>query len=198
MNRALTFCLGYFLLLLTTSCRTVAPDVTDLNSWDALHGGEWKVENHEALLGTNGKNWSTNPETSGSWLSTREQYKDFILELDFAIKGNSGIFFRSAREKNPAFTGYEVQILDDHGRAPAKFTTGSIYDLVAPSKNMSKPGGQWNSMRIEARGTHIQVTLNGEKVIDTHLSRASRGYIGIQNHDDQSEIRIKNFKVTPL
>ncbi len=91
----------------------------DLAGWVMMYGGEWTVEDG-FLVGRNGKDWSTNPEKSGSWLRTERQYSDFILELDYAIndRGNSGIFIRSALEENPAFTGHEMQIIADYGRPP--------------------------------------------------------------------------------
>src|SRR5687768_12722623 len=75
----------------------------DLKGWVPMHGGEWVIEDG-VLIGKNGTNWTTNPEKSGSWLRTAREYADFVLELDFAInqRGNAGIFFRSAIEKNPA------------------------------------------------------------------------------------------------
>ena len=170
----------------------------DLSGWVALHGGEWKVEDG-VLVGRNGLDWTTNPEKSGSWLRTEKEYSDFILELEYAInaKGNSGIFLRSGLEKNPAFTGHEMQILDDHGRASAKFTSGSLYDVVAPSKNMSKPAGEWNQVRIECRGRRIQVTMNGEAIVDYQTDRLTRGYLGLQNHDTNAVVRFRNLRLTP-
>ena len=170
----------------------------DLSGWVALHGGEWKVEDG-VLVGRNGLDWTTNPEKSGSWLRTEKEYSDFILELEYAInaKGNSGIFLRSGLEKNPAFTGHEMQILDDHGRAPAKFTSGSLYDVVSPSKNMSRPAGEWNQVRIECRGRRIQVAMNGEAIIDYQTDRLTRGYLGLQNHDTNAVVKFRNLRLTP-
>ncbi len=169
----------------------------DLSGWVALHGGEWKVEDG-VLVGRNGVNWTTNPEQSGSWLRTEKEYSDFILELDYAInsRGNSGIFLRSALEKNPAFTGHEMQILDDHGREPKKFTSGSLYDVVAPAKNMSKPAGEWNHVRIECRGRRIQVAMNGEAIVDYQTDRLTRGYLGLQNHDTNAVVKFRNLRLT--
>ena len=169
----------------------------DLTGWVAMHGGQWSVEDG-AIIGRNGTNWTTNPAKSGSWLRTEKEYSDFILELEYAInkRGNSGIFIRSGLEKNPAFTGHEMQILDDHGRAPAKFTSGSLYDVVAPSKNMSKPTGEWNQVRIECRGRRIQVTMNGEAIVDYQTDRLTRGYIGLQNHDTNAVVRFRNIRLT--
>jgi L-ribulose-5-phosphate 3-epimerase len=91
----------------------------DLSGWKKIEGGEWAVEDG-VLFGHHGIHWSTNPEKTGSWLSTRKQYRDFRLELQFMVNtgGNSGVFFRSSHERNPAFTGYEMQIHDSPGRPP--------------------------------------------------------------------------------
>jgi hypothetical protein len=169
----------------------------DLTGWVAMHGGEWKVE-EGVIVGRNGTNWSTNPEKSGSWLRTEKEYSDFTLDLEYAInaRGNSGVFIRSALEKNPAFTGHEVQILDDHGREPKKTTTGSLYDVIAPTKNMSKPTGEWNSLRVTTKGRRIQVTMNGEPIVDYETDRLTRGYIGLQNHDTNAVVKFRNIRIT--
>lgn len=171
----------------------------NLDGWTKIEGGDWAVENG-ILVGRNGRNWSTNPETTGSWLSTDQQYGDFRLELQFMIheRGNSGVFFRSAREKNPAFTGYEFQIYGAPGRPASKGGPGSIYDVVAPTKNVIRPDGQWNTVTIVARGPRIEIEMNGERIIDTELNRSRRGYIGLQNHDDRTTVRFRNLRVEEL
>jgi len=169
----------------------------DLTGWVVMHGGGWSVEGGE-IVGRNGTNWTTNPEKSGSWLRTEKEYANFTLELEYAInrRGNSGVFIRSALEKNPAFTGHEMQIIDDHGRAPAKHTAGSLYDVIAPTKNMSKPTGEWNAVRIDCDGPRIQVTMNGEKIVDYETTRLTRGYIGLQNHDTNAVVKFRNVRIT--
>ena len=169
----------------------------DLAGWVVMYGGEWKVEDG-VLVGRNGKDWSTNPAKSGSWLRTEKQYGDFILELDYAINdgGNSGIFIRSALEKNPAFTGHELQILADYGRQPTKGSAGSLYDVIAATKNMSKPAGEWNHVRIVTHGRRIEVWWNGEKTIDYETDRLTQGYLGLQNHDSKSAVKFRNIRIT--
>jgi hypothetical protein len=171
----------------------------DLSGWVPMHGGEWKVEDG-AIIGRNGTNWSTNPEKSGSWLRTEKEYTDFVLELEYAIneKGNSGVFIRSGLEKNPAFTGHEMQILDDHGREPKKSSTGALYDVVAATKNMSKPAGEWNQVRITCQGRRIQINLNGEDIIDYQTDRLVRGYLGLQNHDHHAVVKFRQIRMTEL
>ena len=171
----------------------------DLSGWVAMHGGEWKIEDG-AIVGRNGTNWSTNPEKSGSWLRTEKEYSDFVLELEYAInaKGNAGVFIRSGLEKNPAFTGHEMQIVDDHGREPRKSSTGALYDVVAATKNMSKPANEWNKVRITCKGKRIQINLNGEDIIDYQTDRLTRGYLGLQNHDTQAVIKFRNIRITEM
>lgn len=169
----------------------------DIKGWVKMHGGEWVIEDG-VLIGKNGTNWSTNPEKSGSWLRTAKEYGDFVLELEYAINqgGNSGVFFRSATEKNPAFTGYEMQIVADQGRKPTKGSSGGLYDVVAATENMSKPAGEWNTVKIAAKGQHIQVWVNGTKTVDTQGERATKGYLGLQNHDAKSMVKFRNIRVT--
>lgn len=201
----LNLLIGSFLLVLA-ACATLQNgnkteilfDGRDIKKWVVMHAGEWTIEDG-VLVGRNGTNWSTNPERSGSWLRTAKQYTNFILELDYAInpRGNSGVFFRSDTAKNPAFTGYELQINDDHGRNPSKGSSGALYDVVAAKKNMSKPAGEWNTVRIEARGPHIQAWVNGEQIIDHQGTRRESGYIGLQNHDNRSVVKFRNIRVKP-
>ena len=138
----------------------------NLEGWVIMHGGEWTVADG-ILTGRNGVGWTTNPETSGSWLRTAREYGDFVLDLDYTInaKGNSGVFIRAALDKNPAFTGNEMQILDDSQMTePKTWSTGALYDVVAANRVMSKPAGEWNTVRIEARGPRVRIWLNGAEI----------------------------------
>ena len=109
----------------------------DLSGWVPVAGGEWTVEDG-VLVGKNGQDWSTDPEKTGSWLRTERAYGDFRLELQYSINagGNSGVFFRSGLEKNPAFTGYEMQIVDFFGADPRN-------KARPPSTTPSRPRRIW-------------------------------------------------------
>ena len=170
-----------------------------LEGWTAIEGGEWTVENG-VLIGRNGQKWSTDPEKTGSWLRTNAEYGDFRLELQYAINegGNSGVFFRSGLEKNPAFTGYEMQIVDFHGQEPTKYGAAALYDVVPPEKNLVRPAGEWNTVTLTAKGARATIEMNGEKVLDTEIARSPRGYIGLQNHDAKSEVRYRNIRIETL
>jgi hypothetical protein len=168
----------------------------DLTGWHVMGTPAWKVE--DGVLVCTG-------EGSG-WLRSDKQYENFVLRLEFRISkgGNSGIFIRSALEGNPAFTGMEVQILDDHGRQPTPHTTGAIYDAVAPKKNMSKPAGEWNFVEIICSGPWVVVAMNGEEIVRVNMDehpklkdRLRKGYIGLQNHGSRVEFRNIRIKELP-
>jgi hypothetical protein len=170
----------------------------DLSGWVVMYEGDWKVEDG-VLVGRKGVKWTTNPKKSGSWLRTEKEYSNFVFEFEYSInqKGNSGVFLRSGLKENPAFTGHEMQILDDHGRAkPEVWSTGALYDVVAAKKNMSKPAGEWNKVKIETAGPQIKIWFNGEQIVDYKSDRNTKGYLGLQNHDEHAVVKYRNLRVT--
>jgi hypothetical protein len=81
--------------------------------------------------------------------------------------------YRVSQEKDPAYyTGPEYQIIDNvkngDGASPDT-SAASVYALHAPSKDMTKPAGEWNESRIVVAGNHVEHYLNGEKVVDYEL-----------------------------
>ena len=91
-----------------------------------------------------------------------------------------------------------MQIVADYGRPPTRGSAGSLYDVVAPKKNMSRPADEWNHVRIVTQGRRIQITWNGERTIDYETDRLTKGYIGLQNHDAKSVVRFRNIRITEL
>ena len=179
---------------------------TGLVGWQQIGGQEraWNFEN--GVLSVEGER--------GGWLATHRQYDDFALQVEFRVPpgGNSGIFIRAPLEGDPAYTGLEIQILDDYAEQGSRLEpfqyTGSIYGIQAPSERVSKKAGEWQRMVIIARGVHIQVGLNGRKIVDTDLSYyvhladthpgllRKGGYIGLQSHGSRVEFR--NIKLREL
>ena len=107
------------------------------------------------------------------------------------------MFLRSGLEENPAFTGHEMQILDDRDRVkePKVWSTGALYDVVAAKKNMSKPAGEWNVVRIETDGPRIRIWMNGEQIVDHKSDRRTKGYLGLQNHDERAVVKYRNLVI---
>ncbi len=178
----------------------------DLTGWKVQPGGKmqvWGAEN--GLLYVNG--------SGGAWLMTEKEYGDYELHVEWKvpIKGNSGVGLRAPMTGDPAYQGMEIQILDDANYKNLRPTqyTGSIYDVVAPSKNATKPAGEWNKYVITAKGPKITIELNGTKVIDANLDDykaehgkkhpgllRDKGHIGLQSHDGRVEF--KNIYIKPL
>lgn len=171
----------------------------DLTGWEVINGGDWTVENGE-LVGRNGKDWTTDPSKSGSWLCFSKAYYDFELKLQYSINegGNSGIFFHSGKSENPSYNGYEMQITSSVGAAPTKQGVCSLYDLEAPLMNPVKKSGEWNDVTITAKGEQITIYVNGQKTIDVKNNRRSYGFIGLQNHDSKSVVKFRNITIEEL
>jgi len=200
-------------------------------AWSAGRGGVSELERREGFAPLfNGKDlsgWVVPDDTwavkdgvivcsgkPGGWLRSARQYANFILRGEYKIspKGNSGVFVRAPIVGRASRIGMEMQILDDYGKAPNKNSTGSIYDVIAPAKNMSKPAGEWNSFEITCNGRWVRFVLNGEKVVHVNLDdpainarlpethklykRLRRGYIGLQNHS--SHVEFRNLRIKEL
>ncbi len=88
---------------------------------------------------------------------------DFELRFEWKVsKGcNSGVYYRPGQ--------VEYQVLDNidspYGENPRQ-AAASLFFCMAPSKDATRPVGEWNEGRVVAKGTVIQHWLNGEKVID--------------------------------
>jgi hypothetical protein len=179
----------------------------DLTGWRVNEGGkmdDWGAE--DGILFTKG--------SGGGWLMTEKEYANFEIRLEYKVpeNGNSGVGLRSPLKGDPAYVGMEIQILDDGGSdyknlRPAQYT-GSIYDVVPPSKRVTRPAGEWNQMHITAQGRHVTIEVNGTTVVDANLddykNRADKhpgllrekGHLGLQSHTDRVEFR--NLYVKPL
>ncbi len=137
-------------------------DGTSLDHWTLRQEGGWKVE--DGLL-------RPKDIRKDNYIWTRNTYGDFTLDLEFKMSKdcNSGVFFRTNPD-NPVQAGFEIQIFDSHGRAEVgTHDCGALYDALAPKVNAAKPAGEWNSMRITAKGPRVTVELNGKVVVEANL-----------------------------
>ena len=69
--------------------------------------------------------------------------------------------------------GFEFQLLDNAQNPDARVGTthqaGALYDMISPSKDATKPVGEFNHSRLVVKGDHVEHWLNGEKVVDGSL-----------------------------
>ena len=170
---------------------------TDKSGWHLRHADgadSWSVQDG-ALVNT------PPPGEHGTDLISDLVFWNCELELDFmvpAMSENSGVYLRGR---------YEIQILGDYGRAPAKGGCGSIYNLCTASKNMSKKPGEWNHLRAVLVDDRVDVWMNGEQVIDgcrltgptgSELDRNEQLLGPIFLQGDHGRVAYKNIRVRPL
>lgn len=159
-------------------------------------------------------------EGSGGDLLTVEEFGDFELRLEWKLNkgGNSGIFFHVMDDGDePWWSGPEMQVLDNAGHkdgANPLTSAGSNYAVHAPVRDVTRPIGEWNAVRLIVRGSHVEHWLNEVKLLEYELwspdwearvkaskfgkipmyGRAERGRIGLQDHGDPvwyRNVRIK-------
>lgn len=127
-------------------------DGITFKGWE--HGGNWEIEKGAFYRARKGGSLT---------FITKLVPDDFELRFEWKVsKGcNSGVYYRPAQ--------YEYQVLDNvnspYGENPRQ-AAASLFFCMAPSKDASKPFGEWNAGRIVGKGSVIQHWLNGEKVID--------------------------------
>ncbi len=147
---------------------------TDLSGWKVVGGPFWKVVDGAIV----GENDSTK---QGSMLFTEQAYGDVILEGEVRFSGeiDSGIMVRKP----------ELQVQIGVSRRLKRDMTCSFYTGTYPEEaqapkagELLKPG-QWNRIRLEAKGDTFTVWLNGEQV-SRYTSEKYRGPapIGLQIH----------------
>jgi hypothetical protein len=174
----------------------------DLTGWQTE--GNWKLLD-ENILTLEPREGEWGWQRFKDYIFTTRKYSDFVLDLEFKFqeKGNSGVFLRVDDVKNPVETGFEVQILDTHGKENVgHHDCGGVIRTQGPSKNMVKPAGEWNHYTITLKGSHLKVVLNGEQIQDLDLSegpmkdRPMSGYIGFQ--DEAKKVWYRNVRIKEL
>lgn len=179
----------------------------------SLAGWQGRVEDYEAVDGI----LICKKGAHGN-LYTNREYSDFILRLEYRLEAgaNNGIGIRAALgDSPPAVTGLEIQILDDsfpkyQSLKPVQFN-GSVYGAAAAERGHMKPVGQWDAMEIAAKGSRIQVTLNGTRILDVDMDTVGpvrlhnldfvglhnkTGHIAICGHNHRLEFR--NIRIREL
>ncbi|MEO1992166.1 MAG: DUF1080 domain-containing protein [Pirellulales bacterium] len=154
----------FFLVVISSIVTTHAQELVFKDLFDGMsfdgweHGGNWTIEEKAFFRQHHG----------GPLRYTRSPVpNDFELCFDWKVsKGcNSGVYYRP--------TQYEYQILDNahsvYGENPRQ-AAGSLFFCMAPSKDVTKRFGQWNSGQVRCKGTVIEHWMNGECIISFDYS----------------------------
>jgi hypothetical protein len=174
---------------------------TDLTGWE--HRNNWKVE--DGTIARAGKGGDLT-------YKAKKVPDDFELRFEWKVArgSNSGVYYRPGQ--------YEYQILDNKvhgdGRNP-RTSAASLYFCMAPSKDATRPVGEWNQGRIVCKGSVIQHWLNGERVIDFDYDdpkwawevellrirggdlKARGAFLHLQDHGDPVWYRNLKLRVIP-
>jgi hypothetical protein len=213
-RRFASFSAVFALAALLSSCTREQPwkplfAGNDMSGWEHVGPGEFTIENGALVThGGMGLLWYTG-EKLGNCV-VRIVYKRGESE-----RGNAGVFIRIPEApKDPWFPvhrGYEVQI-EDNGDEFHR--TGAIYSMSRAETFPPSEDG-WNTMEITLDGQRTTVAVNGQVVNDFDAAtaqiperkkyyepqrgpRPDEGYIGLQNHDENSILLFKEVSVRPL
>lgn len=128
----------------------------------------------------------------GTWLVSEKEYGDFVLSFEIKLteRGNSGVALRAPMKGDPAFDGMELQFADVRYNPQAKDSelTGGIYRAIAPTKQVYQPT-DWNTCRIELKGSRLVAVINGARVQDVDLTKFDQK---VKRHDGSDAPPIKD------
>jgi hypothetical protein len=156
----------------------------DLSGWQVPKENPWWKVVDGVLVGENSP--ENNPKLAGNVLYTEKSYGDVIVESDFRFKGevDTGIILRKDEAGKK-----DLQVQIGVSRSLKKDMTGSVYVGKYPEEGQAKDAqkllkdGDWNTIRVEARGDTYKIWLNGQQVV-TYKDPAypKSAPIGLQVH----------------
>lgn len=160
-------------------------------------------KNKEGFVARNGAiEWA---RSGGGQLRTVKRYDDYVLRLEWKIapNKNNGLQLRCPRANRNSKIGFEFQMLGQKFDTPNENSTASIYDVLPPLVDASKPAGEWNTLEITLDGPHYKAVLNGVIVQDVNFDeveelkyRLRNGFIVISDHGGYAAFR--NIRLKPL
>ena len=203
-----------FLALGICGAETREDGFVSLFDGKTLSGWEGKKEFFRVEKGAIVAGFLDKKVPNNEFLVSKTEYADFDLRFDAKLVGkgnNAGVQFRSQRIPNHhEMIGYQCDI----GSWSKGTIWGFLYDesrrrkmlAQAPQDKVNSwvnPKGQWNSLRVLARGPVIKIWLNGKQTVD--FTEAEKdipldGRLGLQIHSGPAlechyrKIRIKTFK----
>jgi hypothetical protein len=197
--------------------------------WKSLFNGKnlkgWESKNGKAIFTVEngaivGRTVANEPN---SFLCTKREYKDFVLEFEFfgSPTMNSGVMFRAlstADYKDYRVHGYQCE-LEDEGQD--RDWSGGIYDearrgWLYPMKGDEVLGkafgeesksiwkdGEWNLIRIRCEGDSIKTWVNGQQRANLKDGMTAKGFIGLQVHGvgdrkETMQVRWRNIRIKKL
>jgi hypothetical protein len=160
----------------------------------------WGVEHQDKPAGWTAQDGVMANTPNANNLVSKQRFKDFRIHAEYKLEtnSNSGIYLRGR---------YELQVLDDYGKAPESHGHMAIYSRLAPKVNASKPAGEWQTVDATIVGNRVTVVLNGKTVQDNVViegitggaldsDEAADGPIMLQG--DHGKVWFRKVTVTPI
>lgn len=147
----------------------------DLTGWEATGEARWVVEDG-MLVGTQGEN------NAPGDLFTTATYDDFLLTVTYRTEWpcNSGVWFRFQSPQQ----AYQADILEYKNPVAYSGTLycpGKLFLAINDDPGLVDREG-WNTIKVRAEGSHVQIWLNGRLVGDVQDDTTATGKIGFQVH----------------
>ena len=167
----------------------------DLTGWETSGNARWFVEKG-SLVGIQGAN------NAPGDLFTTNTYDDFLAILTYRAEWpcNSGLWFRY---KSPR-VAYQADILefkDPVAYSGTLYCPGKMFLAINEDKSIVDREG-WNTIKVRAKGDHLQIWMNDHQVADVHDNTADSGKIGFQVHPGKEfgpmKIVIRELLLMPL
>jgi len=216
------------LLFLLTAATLQATEPVDLFDGKTLEHWSGKAEHWRVEDGTlTGEILAGQTLKGNEWIFWDGEVHDFDLTVEFRITGgpgaNSGIQYRCQRSPDGLASGYQAdldqgavwlgRIYDEHGRALLVERGARVNiapdgrrwtDVFAEPKSLASviKAGDWNTYRITATASHVEVRVNDVlmSVLDDHEAKAAEwsGKIAFQLHSGPgpAKVQFRNIQLT--
>lgn len=163
-------------------------DGRSLQGWQAQGDIKWAVAENAILAGGSGD----------GFLASDREFGDFHLLVEFWVDAttNSGIFIRCRdRGRIHPETCYELNIWDDHPQQEAR--TGAIVLRSMPPLSKVETAGRWNTIEATARGSSIEVKVNGVTTATLDNADSTPGFVALQ-HWAQGTVKFRRIELAAL
>lgn len=136
--------------------------------WKEVGKRQWK-------RGEQGEFTADGVRSNDSYLVSDNEYGDFELTCEWQVfepNAMGGVYFRYGGKGKPLENGAKIHLANDPDlRKLDRFATGALFAVVSPDANASHPSGQWNTLRIQVRGSDVKVWINDKQVLETELPK---------------------------
>ena len=142
-------------------------DGKDLNGWEPIGDpakSHWVVKDGEMVNEAHGDN-----------LKSTRKFENFKVhfEVNCPDTANSGFYLRGR---------YEVQLEYEKVKEPGERSMGSVYGRLAPSVELPRKVGQWESFDVTLVGRMVTIVRDGTTIIDNKEIEGITG--GAMNADE--------------